>query len=441
MREKTIAVTTRRACVALAAAGAPAALLAACAAGGAGGGAQPAGQAAATGATELLWSIEQSTLDFLNADWIPGFKRENPQADVTLNVVPGSWDDLYQKIQVSSAAGTPPTLTRGKDYFTGDMAALGLPEPLDPWLKGQNEVTPEQYLPAIWGNVNYKGSVIGLPLYSFVRPLYYNVALFREAGLLQGDKPVVAETWQDWARLSRQLSQPSKGVWGTQLYNYVGEDGTTAWVNYLLQAGGQLINAERTRYTFNSPAGVEALQFLVDLIVKDHACRGPNDANPDGVRKVAMWNAVGDGKYNKYPKDMPDLQYALTTVPRNKNRAVIARGQGLYLMKAAKNKEAAWAFMRFASRDGNSHNFTQALSLGPAKTANFAKEPYASDPEWKVNLDQYRVKENVYQPIYGGYTEGAKAIAEELVAAYTGQKSPKDALGDAERRATQFLKP
>jgi hypothetical protein len=51
------------------------------------------------------------------------------------------------------------------------------------------------------------------------------------------------------------------------------------------------------------------------------------------------------------------------------------------------------------------------------------------------------VKENVYQPIYGGYTDGAKAIAEELVAAYTGQKTPKDALVDAERRATLLLKP
>ncbi|MGH2368538.1 MAG: ABC transporter substrate-binding protein, partial [Chloroflexota bacterium] len=353
----------------------------------------------------------------------------------------GSWDDLYQKIQVTNAAGTAPSLTRGKDYFTGDMASLGLVEPLDNWLKGQKEITPEQYLPAIWGNVNYKGSAIGLPLYSFVRPLYYNVALFREAGLMQGAKPVVADTWQDWARMARQLTQPSKGIWGTQLYNYAGEDGTTAWVNYLIQSGGQLINDQRTKYTFNSPAGIEALQFLVDLIVKDHACRGPDDKNPDGVRKIGMWNAVGNGAYNNYPKNMPDFEYTLTMVPRNKNRGVIARGQGLYMMKNGKNKEGAWAFMRFASRDENSHNFTQAIRLGPVKTVNFSREPYASDPEWKVNLDQYRVKENVYQPIYGGYTDGAKAIAEELQAAYRGQKAPKDALTDADRRATLVLKP
>ena len=123
---------TRRNVLWTGSAGLGGALLAAC---GAAGSAQPATKAAAaTGAIELMWSNEQSTLDFLNADWIPAFKKENPQADVTLNVVPGSWDDLFQKIQVTSAAGTPPTLTRGKDYFTGDMAALGLPEPLDPWL-------------------------------------------------------------------------------------------------------------------------------------------------------------------------------------------------------------------------------------------------------------------------------------------------------------------
>jgi multiple sugar transport system substrate-binding protein len=409
-------------------------------------GAQPATSPAAkpsgpvAGPIELMWSTEQTTQDFLDKDWIPNFKKENPQSDVTVTVVAGSWDDLFQKIQVTNAAGTPPSLSRGKDYFTGDMAAMGIVEPLDKYLKGQKEVNPDQYLPAIWGNITYKGSVIGLPLYSFVRPLYYNVALFREAGLMQGDKPILADTWQDWARMSRQLTQPSKGIWGTQLYNYAGEDGTTAWVNYLIQSGGQLINDERTKYTFNNPAGIEATQFLVDLIVKDHACRGPNDNNPDGVRKIGMWNAVGDGVYNKYPKDMPELQYTLSVVPKNKNRGVVARGQGLYMMKNGKNHEGAWAFLRFASRDDNSHRFTQAISLGPVKLVNFDKEPYKSNPEWKVNLDQYRVKENVYQPIYGGYTDGAKAIAEELLAAYTGQKTAKDAMADAERRATQLLK-
>src|SRR5690348_3847154 len=136
-----------------------------------------------------------------------------------------------------------------------------------------------------------------------------------------------------------------------------------------------------------------------------------------------MWNAVADGKYNNYPTQMPDSKYSLYVVPKRKSRAVVARGQEPYMMKGDKNHETTWAFMKFAARDDNSHNFTQAIHLGPAKLVNFKKEPYVSDPEWKVNLDQYQVKENVYQPIYGGYTDGAKAIAEELLNAYTGKKA------------------
>jgi multiple sugar transport system substrate-binding protein len=404
--------------------------------------AQPAAKAAAiSGPIELMWSTEQVTQDFVEKDWFVKFKQENPQVEMSLNVVPGSWPELFQKIQVTNAAGTPPALTRGKDYFTGDMAQMGYVEPLDKYIKGQKEITAEQYLPSIWGNATYKGVQIGIPLYSFVRPLYYNTQLFREAGLMQGDKPIVAETWQDYARMARQLTQPSKGIWGTQLYSYAGEDATSAWTNYLIQAGGEYINADRTKYLFNSPAGIEALQFIVDLIQKDHALRGPKDDNPAGVPKIAMYNAVGDGKYNKYPKDLPDFQYNITMVPRNKNRGVVARGQNLYMMKNGKNHEGAWAFMRFAARDDNSHNFTQTISLGPAKLVNFEKEPYKSSWEWKVNLDQFRIKENVYQPIFGGYTEGSVAISEELIASYMGQKAPKDALADAERRATLLLKP
>src|SRR6478736_4106883 len=125
-------------------AGLAAAMLAAC---GAQQEASPAAKPSGpvTGPIELMWSTEQTTQDFLDKDWIPNFKKENPQSDVTVTVVPGSWDDLFQKIQVTNAAGTPPSISRGKDYFTGDMAAMGIVEPLDKYLKGQKEVTPEQY--------------------------------------------------------------------------------------------------------------------------------------------------------------------------------------------------------------------------------------------------------------------------------------------------------
>ncbi|MBI3973889.1 MAG: extracellular solute-binding protein [Chloroflexi bacterium] len=406
--------------------------------------APPAAQAPSdvAGSMEILWPTDQRTVPFIEQQWIPAFRREYPKVDVSLTTVGGGWDGLYEKIIVTNAGGTPPTIARGKEYFAGDLGYAGILEPLTTWMKGQKEVTADQYYPAVWGNVLWQGQPVAQPLYIFVRPLYHNVGLFREAGLLDRSGKVPApKTWKEYADLARKLTVPSKNQWGTQIIYYgPGEDGTSAWMQYLQQSGGSYVNPERTKYTFNSPAGIEALQFVVDLIWKDRACRPPDVQVPEGVRKLGMWNAVGDGNYNNYPKNMPELEYGLALVPRNKSHSVVVRGQNIYLMKHNAAKAAGWRFLQFAGRDDNSHAFTQTISLGPVKKANFEKEPYASNPEWKVNMDQIRVKENTYQPFFPGYVEGAQAVGEEIFGAYGGKKTPKDALADAERRATLLLK-
>lgn len=400
------------------------------------------GRTEVAGTIEILWSTDQRTVPWMEQEWIPAFRSKHPRVEVTITQAGGGWDGLYEKIVITNAAGTPPTLARGKEYFTGDLAYQGVLEPLDGWMKGQKEVAADQYYPAVWGNVIWKGQAIALPLYIFVRPLYHNVGLFREAGLVdRAGKVTPPQTWKEYAELARKLTVPSKNQWGTQLYNYgPGEDGASAYMQYLQQSGGSYVNPERTRYAFNTPAGIEALQFLVDFILKDRACSPPDEKVPEGVRKMGMWNAVGDGNYNNYAKNMPELEYGLTIVPRNKSHGVVVRGQNIFLMKHSAHKAAGWPFMQFAARDENSHAFTQTISLGPVKKANFDKPPYANHPEWKVNMDQIRVKENTFQPFFPGYVEGAKAVGEELLAAYRGQKTPKDALADADRRATQLLK-
>ena len=91
------------------------------------------------------------------------------------------------------------------------MGYQGILEDLDPWIKGQKDVTPEQYLPQIWGLGRWRNRAYALPLYTFVRPLYHNVDLFREAGLVdRSGKPLVPTTWQEFAERARVLSRPSR---------------------------------------------------------------------------------------------------------------------------------------------------------------------------------------------------------------------------------------
>jgi ABC-type glycerol-3-phosphate transport system substrate-binding protein len=205
----------------------------------------------ASGPIEILWPAEQRTITFLEQTWLPAFQREHPRIEPRLSTVGGGWDGLYEKMVVTNVAGTPPTLARGKEYFTGDLVYQGFLEPLGSWTKGQKEVVADHYYPAVWGNVLSKGQPVALPLYMFVRPLYHNVGLFREAGLLDRSGKVPApQTWKEYADLARKLTVPTRNQWGTMVYNYgPGEDGASAFMQYLQQSGGSYVNARSTPST------------------------------------------------------------------------------------------------------------------------------------------------------------------------------------------------
>jgi ABC-type glycerol-3-phosphate transport system substrate-binding protein len=114
----TRAASTRRAVLGAGAAGAGA-WLAAC-----GGGAGQAPAATQTGpATIDLWMNADPVFeDLFNQELIPRYKPEAPQVTVNLVPVPGGWDAHYEKLLTANAAGTPPDLDRGKEFWAPTWA-------------------------------------------------------------------------------------------------------------------------------------------------------------------------------------------------------------------------------------------------------------------------------------------------------------------------------
>jgi multiple sugar transport system substrate-binding protein len=372
---------------------------------------------------------------------IPAFQEAYPKVSVAITPVTGGWDVHYEKLLTAVAGGVPPDVTRGKEFWTADLAYRGALENLDPWLKRQKEVTPERYHPAVWGISRWRDGTYGIPLHYFIRHLFFNLTVFEEVGLFGSDgKPLVPNTWQEYHDLARKLSDPTKQRYGTELYNYGrSEDNTSHFQYFLTSAGGTYVNAERTKYTFNSTAGIETLTFFVEMI-RSGACRPPTVSIPNAIPtgKIAMW-FTGAFSMPSYDRNYPDLRYGLALMPKNKSRGVVVRGNNLFLFSGSKQKEAAFRFMTFMARDDMSYIYTTTTGYPPTTKANEGKEPYSTDPRWKIVLEQAAVKENIFQPFFPGYVEGALLVAEELAAAYKGEKTPKDALADAEKRATEVL--
>ena len=141
-------------------------------------------------------------------------------------------------------------------------------QPIDDYVATSEHIAPEFYLPLAWDNSHWDGQMVAMPLHIFIHYLHMSEVLFEQAGLMNDDgTPQVPDTWDDFVVAAEAISDPDNGVFGTMLRDYGGQEDTVNFFHVMLaQAGGELIDANYEKFLFNSPEGLEALQFQVDLI-------------------------------------------------------------------------------------------------------------------------------------------------------------------------------
>jgi multiple sugar transport system substrate-binding protein len=115
---------------------------------------------------------------------------------------------------------------------------------------------------SLWAGGHYQGKQYGIPMDALPLVLYYNKAVFRSAGLNPNKPPTNEKTF---------LADAKKMSTGSTM----GFDVPTDWIQpflfptVLAQFGGKEMNVKTKTATFNSPAGVKALQLMHDWVYKD----------------------------------------------------------------------------------------------------------------------------------------------------------------------------
>lgn len=383
----------------------------------------------------------QARMDFYNKEVIPKFKDLYPNVNVELGEVP-SWADLYNKLVTSAAGGAPPELCRQKDYFTPDFAVRGVQMDLTEYIA----ITPHLqdksiWVPKAWEIAHYKGKPYALPINIFIHYPHYAVDLFEKAGLLGSDgKPKPIDTWEDWAATAKKLSDPANKVYGTMLRSEnVSEDTTNFFHVLLAQAGGRLHDEQFTKFTFNTPEGLDVLNFIVGML-KDGGMKpiGTSITNTYS-NQVGIWFESAN-YWTNYAKG---FRWCVSVNPKRKTRGAVLRGNHLALYTASKNRDAGWAFMAFHETPDIDYAYGKSQNFITAQVANHKKEYYQGGvggcakfaTEFEVLADPGVQN----QPIRPGYQEASLKIAAQLQLAYMGKISPQEALATAEKEANQVL--
>lgn len=209
-----------------------------------------------------------------NSDWLETalarYREAHPETEVRLEQF--KWDQIDAKLMTDFQAGASHDVAwtspqwMAKHFAVGDLLDIA---PLLEW--SGEEASDFSWNPA-WGTGVRDGEVIGVPNGVHTRLVCFRRDYFEEAGLDPDNPPTTLEELLDAAiKLTRRGGDDE--VWGLGMY--CGRERGTIELSFaplLWHYGGELWDASTGRATFASEAGIQAGQFLYDLVHKYEVC-------------------------------------------------------------------------------------------------------------------------------------------------------------------------
>lgn len=267
------------------------------------------------------------------------FTKEHPEVDVQLVQI--SNDAYNQKMLATMAAGEPyDVIQLAEDFYS--FASKGTLEDLTSYIEKDKLDLNQYYKPAI-DAYSYKGKVMGMPMRMGTMMLFYNKDLFDKAGVAY---PSETWTFTDFYNAAKKISDPANGVFGINAPN-------SWWANYgayIKPRGGSLLNPERTAFTLDSKASMEGLQFMQDLIWKDHVAPQPKEV-PQGID---LWTSGKLGMMIDGPwwvldsqNKIKDFKWDIAMPPKDKTAATPLFSNAFHITKGSNHKDAAWKVVKF----------------------------------------------------------------------------------------------
>jgi multiple sugar transport system substrate-binding protein len=337
---------------------------------------------------------------------------------------------VEEKLLTSLAGGQVPDLVLWDRYQTSLYAPKGALQSIDDFVQKDNVDLDAFYEPAL-SEMRVDDKLYGLPLLVDDRSLYYNKTMFAEAGI----QPPT--TWEEVKSAAEALTVRDGGTLTRSGFLLSDPGLFNMW---LWQAGGELVNEDSTKTAFNSPEGIEVLDYwksLMDAGVYEQGFGDGTDAFAEGKAAMKLDGPWALDALNK----VDGLDYGVVPPPvgPSGDKGAAMGGFGLVIPEGAKNPEGAWAFEKWWTTEAkNGVDFAKISGWIPANR-EAANDPYFTEDEnykaFVAALDYARVRPSVQ-----GYSDvEGKALVPELEKFMSGEVSAQEALAAAQKQGDQIL--
>ncbi|KRE46365.1 ABC transporter substrate-binding protein [Paenibacillus sp. Soil724D2] len=296
----------------------------------------------------------------------------------------------------------------------------------------------EDFLPASLDAVTYNGKIMALPFELETLGLYYNKEMLDKAGVQ------VPKTWDELHAAAKKLTTdkvagliipPDKGPY----FNFI-------WYPFLWQQGGNVLSADGTKSTFNTPETAKALDFWGSFFKEGLSPKklqlGPWEIDNLGNKTAAM-QIVGTWAINRIEEKYKDVQIGLAPIPTPTGGKAATDAGGWKMAVNGQSKHAAEA-AKFVMWAFGSSDLSHALKWGTE--VKFAYSPRKSVVEKGKDIYNKGLRKVFTEEIYNSAipeprypSEVVDAVGDAMQYVMFGKMSGADAAKTVDAKITDIL--
>ncbi|MFP7285893.1 ABC transporter substrate-binding protein [Shouchella clausii] len=356
---------------------------------------------------------------------------ENKHPDVRVNVTYSPYSQYWTTLRTSIGGGAGPDLFWMNAVNFHQYAEPGLLQSLEPFIAEDETFQKQHYYESMIELYSYEDDLFGAPYFVDAVGLFYNKALFDEAGI-----PYPDETWdwEDIERVGAQLTDADKGVYGYAAPIVSNQRG---YYNYIHQAGGEIVSEDQAHSGFGTAAAKEAFSFIERLVDQgispDIKSQIENDLDQMFMSdKVAMYPTLSVSAVLFHEEMGHKVDVA--PLPKGKEDAVILHGISWTMNKKTEHPELAWELIKELT--GEAGNETIAKSGFSTPAARSAGDLWLeSIPDMDLHVFIAAQETGVAYPVSKNTMEWQRMEQTEIQGAFLSGEPLDDAL---DRVATEM---
>jgi multiple sugar transport system substrate-binding protein len=358
----------------------------------------------------------------------------------------GTYDQLYQKVVSAIQAGTVPDVAQVSgppqtaQYWKAN-ALVPVQQFVDS-VDGFNQQQLSDFVPALLDDnslpVNGKKTLVSWPFSKSEALMYYNPEILQRAGV------AVPKTWDEFKQALQTIKAKTSVIplaYTPDVYYF--------FLPYLWAQGGEVLSPDNLKASFNTPEGLAALQYQVDLVLGDttaQVTQGFDWENTFAAGKSAF--AINTSVSRPFiesamPKDHI-FKVGMAPLPAGpKGAKTDLFGNNLVIFAKAQpdHQRAAWLFMKWLTDTDQTVAWSLQSGYMPLRQSALTAPDFksAADKDDRLLVAINGLKDAHGIPGSPDWQKVQPILGDMVTSALLGKATAKDALTAAEKKVNDTL--